>query len=118
MKGLRDNKLEFILEGCDFADELLEDARKDGLDVFKLDLVEPRQNWVAENREHWDVTYTRAVFMFLIDHPEDTRRAMETLDRITKTKVLIWEWKHVCDYMRSVYPSEKFEYHPTPIHAG
>jgi trans-aconitate methyltransferase len=118
MKGLAAKRPNFVLEGCDLADELLADAEKDGLHVFKLDIVKPSEKWLAENAEHWDVVYCRAVFMFLIDHPDDTRKAMQTLEQLAAKKVIIWEWRHVCDYMRSVYPSAKFEYHPTPVWAG
>lgn len=100
------------VEGCDVSDDLLAEARKRGLNVFKLDLVEPH-----DVKKTWDVSYAMLVFCFLIDRPDEMRKAMETSDRLTKEKILIWEWKHVCDYMHSVYPSDKFEYHHLPLPA-
>jgi SAM-dependent methyltransferase len=102
-------------EGCDVSEELLNQTRSKGLKAFQLDLVDPPKGWPEQHSGSWDVAYCRAVFMFFIDHREDTFRAMQTLDTVTKNRVLIWDWPHVCDYMRETYPSDKFEYHEIPF---
>ncbi len=103
---------EFVLEGCDVSEELIQQAKAENLLVFQHDIV------MTPLKKKWDVVYTRAVFMFMIDHYEDTFTAMKHLDEAAIQKVIIYEWPHVCDYMRSVYPSSKFEYHSTPVWAG
>lgn len=107
----------FIVDGCDIAPDLLAKVPAP-LSVFVLDLVAPPEGWVAEYRDRWDVSYAWAVFMYFIDNREQMRAAMETASGITKKKILVWDWKHVCDYMRDTYPSEKFEYHYIPVVAG
>ncbi|KND50592.1 MAG: hypothetical protein AB202_03865 [Parcubacteria bacterium C7867-007] len=108
----------YKIDGADLAEEFVAQAKENGLSAFQLDLVSPDAVWLEAHAKHWDVAYCRAVFMFFIDHEEDTRNAMKTLERITKKKVLIWEWPHVCDYMKKTYPSDMFEYHPYPVTAG
>jgi SAM-dependent methyltransferase len=102
-------------EGCDVSKELVEQTAAKGLSAFQLDLVEASGEWQEAHKHRWEVSFCRAVFMFFIDHPEDTYRAMKTLDAITAKKVLIWDWEHVCDYMKKTYPSDKFEYHHIPF---
>jgi trans-aconitate methyltransferase len=94
----------FNIEGCDVSDDLLERVPP-RLKSFKLDIVEPG----AFSRS-FDVSFTRAVMMYFPD-PKTMKKAMQTLDRITTRKVIIWEWRHVCALMQEVYPSRKFEYH-------
>jgi len=109
----------FNAEGCDVANDLLEKVRPDLREkVFQLDIVNPPPGWITEHRNNWDVSYAWAVFMYFIDDPESMASAMKHTDEITKKKIIIWDWKHVCDYMRSVYPSEKFEYHYIPVTSG
>ncbi len=100
------------IDGCDYSDDLLAEAKKRGHNVFKLDLVEPH-----EVGKQWDVSYAMLVFSFFIDRPDEMRKAMQTADRLTKKKILICDWKHICDYMQSVYPSDKFEYYHLPFPA-
>lgn len=109
----------FKAEGCDVAGDLLEKVRPDLRDkVFQTDIVHPPSGWVEEHRNHWDVSYAWAVFMYFIDDPESMTSAMRHADEITKKKIIIWDWKHVCDSMRQIYPSDKFEYHHIPIASG
>ncbi len=116
---LEDMTKHFNIQGCDVADDLLQQVRPDLRDkVFQLDLVNPPAGWIEEHKDAWDVSYAWAVFMYFIDDKESMERAMRHADQITKKKVIVWDWKHVCDYMRQTYPSDKFEYHHIPLIMG
>lgn len=109
----------FLIEGCDVAPDLLEKVRPDLQDkVFQLDITNPPPDWVKYHQEYWDVSYAWAVFMYFIDDQESMKAAMSNAAKITKKKVIVWDWKHVCDYMKLVYPSDKFEYHYIPLIMG
>lgn len=109
----------FNVQGCDVASDLLEQVRPDLRDkVFQLDIVKPPTGWVEAHRNNWEVSYAWAVFMYFIDDAESMKMAMQNAEAITKEKIIIWDWKHVCDYMKSVYVSDKFEYHHIPVIMG
>ena len=104
----------FNVEGCDIAPDLLAEV-PEGYHVFELDLANPPPGWVTAHGSRWDVSYAWAVFMYFIDDREHMRAAMQVAETITAKKVLVWDWKHVCDYMRETYPSDMFEYHYIPL---
>ena len=109
----------FNVEGCDVAKDLLEKVRPDLREkVFQIDIVNPPPGWVKERRNNWDVSYAWAVFTYFVDDFENMRSAMRHVDEITKKKIIIWDWKHVCDNMKKIYPSDKFEYHHIPLIAA
>lgn len=109
----------FNVEGCDIANDLLEQVRPDLREkVFQMDIVNPPLGWTQKNKDNWDVSYVWAVFMYFIDDPQSTKLAMKNIEEITKKKVIVWDYKHVCDYMRNVYTSDKFEYHYMPVVMG
>lgn len=109
----------FQTEGCDVAADLLEQVSPNLRDkVFRLDIVNPELGWVEAHKDRWDVSYAWAVYMYFIDDRDAMVSAMKNADAITKKKIIIWDWKHVCDYMRQSYPSDKFEYHYIPLIMG
>ena len=109
----------FNVEGCDIAQDLLEQVRPDlQTKVFQLDIVRPPLGWVSSPSNRWDIAYAWAVFMYFIDDSESMRLAMKHADEITKKRVVVWDWKHVCNKMKAVYPSDKFEYHHIPLIMG
>ncbi len=110
---------QFDAQGFDVAPDLIErvpDSLKDR--VFVLDIVRPPEGWVDAHVAAWDVSYAWAVFMYFIDDTERMRAAMTNAERVTKDKVIVWDWKHVCDYMRRIHPSDRFEYHYLPVTMG
>ena len=107
----------YTVEGCDIAEDLLALVPKE-IPTFRLDIVHPEAVWLEAHRGAWDVIFFRAVTMYFKENPEEMKRAMQTVEALAKKKVLVWEWMHVCDAMQKVYPSEKFEYHPLPVHAN
>ncbi len=112
-------KPHFSVEGCDVSQELLRNVRSDlQSSVFCLDIVHPPAGWITEHRKHWDVVFSWCVMMYFIDQRAEMMHAMKHMEAIANKKVLVWEWKHVCDYMKSVYPSDKFEYHYIPVTAA
>lgn len=95
----------YEVSGCDVAREYVDDCDSRGLDVFHLDLVQP-----VPIEKKWDVAYTILVYCFFIDRPDEMRKAMQTAESLVTGKIFVWEWRHVCDYMKKVYPSDKFVY--------
>jgi SAM-dependent methyltransferase len=110
---------EFRAQGCDLSAYLLRQVRPDlQSSVFELDIINPPVGWVATHAGNWDIVYCWCVMMYFIDNPDQTKAAMIHLETLAKDKVIIWEWKHICEYMQSVYPSAKFEYHHIPLVAA
>lgn len=106
----------FDVQGCDISVESLSKVRPDLKGkVFLLDIVNPIPGWIEAHREEFDVVFCWCVMMYFIDNRSQTVAVMKNMESLAKKKVIVWEWKHVCDYMRSVYASDKFEYHYIPI---
>lgn len=108
----------FKIQGCDITQKWVDVAKQRGFDVFQLDIVEPPDDFLIARHNEWDISFCRAVMTFFVEKPEEMKSAMRTMDYITRKKVIVWEWRHVCDYMRKVYPSDKFEYHYIPAYSG
>ncbi|MBP7770540.1 MAG: class I SAM-dependent methyltransferase [Candidatus Pacebacteria bacterium] len=94
----------FSIEGFDIAQDLLDKAPKN-LRVFKHDLLQDRP------AGQWDVVFCRAVLMYF-PKSDEMRSAMQNLETMARTKVIVWEWPHIIADMKAAYPSAKFEYHP------
>lgn len=105
---------DYDIQGCDIAEDLLAQAAPH-LRTFVLDIADPDPKWLASHENVWDVTFTRAVMMYFLRQPEEMRKAMDTLETITSSKVIIWEWPHVCEAMRKISSSDKFEYRPLSL---
>ena len=98
----------YAIEGCDVSEELLSQV-PEHIPTFILDLVRPK----PIDRQ-WDVVFCRAVLMFFIDQPEHMRTAVETLESLARTKVIIWDWPHICEAARP-YASDKVEFRYTKL---
>jgi SAM-dependent methyltransferase len=96
----------FNAEGCDLSNELLAKV-PNGIKVFKADVV------LDSLPRTWDVVYSWCVMMYFSD--DEMHSAMTHMDNAANKKVIIWDWRHVCDRMRELYPSDKFEYHVLPL---
>lgn len=109
----------FEVSGCDLSAELLAQVPAHlRAKTFQLDVVRPPAEWVTAHTNAWDVVMCWCVMMYFLENEEETKSAMRTMETLAKDTVIVWEWKHVCDYMQRVYPSDKFEYHVLPVTAA
>lgn len=97
-----------ILHGCDVSRDYLWIARQAGGHVFEWDITKPAPYGVIP----YDVVFCRGLMMYF--EGEQLAAAMQNMERITKRKVLVWEWTEVCERMRKAHKSDKFEYHAIP----
>ncbi|MCE9629059.1 MAG: class I SAM-dependent methyltransferase [Candidatus Vogelbacteria bacterium] len=102
----------FNVSGIDISRDLL-DLCDSSLSVSEVDIVSATDEWLDSN--NWDVVFCRAVMMYFLNNESDMRMAMKNMESVANKKVIIWEWPHVCDYMKKVYPSDKFEYQPLAL---
>lgn len=94
----------YTIEGCDLSEEYLQRI-PDGTRVFRCDIVR------EEPPGRWDIVFTRAVMQYFVNDDSTLRNAMEHMEKVANKKVIVWEWKHVCERMKEVYPSDTFEYY-------
>jgi SAM-dependent methyltransferase len=99
----------YEIEGCDISDDYLS-LVKAPAKAFKLDVINPPNNFLEEHAGGWDVVFCRGVMLYL-DRPQ-IRKAMENMAKLASKRVVIWEWPHVCRIMHSENPDPKFNYTP------
>jgi SAM-dependent methyltransferase len=100
---------EFDVTGCDVSYDML-NRIPSGLKRFFLDIAKPIPEFVIVNyTEAWDVSFTRGVLHYLDGNVE---QAAENLNKLTKTKIIIWEHDDVCEAIAKVQPSSKFDFRP------
>lgn len=100
----------FEVSGCDVSKDLLKKVPSH-INAIQMDIVYPSEEWIESNKSSWDVVIAHALFMYFYNQPDDMRRAMKHAEYIARDKVIVWEWPHICEKMKEVYPSPKFEYH-------
>ena len=100
---------EYRVEGFDISDDMLKLCPRH-LKVFKLDIVKPSKKFLQNNKNHWDVIFTRGVMLYFMDYPDQMREAMGNMLKLAKKKIIFWEWPEVCDRMRKMSKNKKFEY--------
>lgn len=108
MEGLID---EFKIEGCDVSDDML-GLCPSGLKVFHHDIALENLGFIQANMAKWDVIFTRGLMLYFMEVPTQMNIAMNNMLMMAAKKIIIWEWPDVCDAMRRICPSDKFEYHP------
>lgn len=101
----------FEAEGCDVSPEMLEKCAP-GLKVFRFDIAVENYGFLTDNCGRWDVVFTREVLAYLT-HPVLLTYAMNNMMMLAARKVLVWERPEVCEQMKLISGSSKFEYHPT-----
>lgn len=78
--------------------------------IYCTDITVPL---IAKWANQFDAVFCRGVMMFI--PPEKLKQAMQNMEAMARTKVLVWEWTDICRQMQATYKSGKFEYHAIPV---
>ena len=101
--------------GLDVAEEYIEAAQKKGLDVFYFDIISENHSERSKTKLiAYDTVFCSRFTMYFYEKPEEMKTAMQVMESLARKKVIVWEWPHIIDYMKKVYPSDTFEYHSIP----
>ena len=102
--------------GCDVSIDMLSLCPLD-LPTFYWDICEkplsevqyPSADWRSLFGDHFDVGYSRGVFMYFTD--EQMEKAMKHVADCIGKVMIVFEWEEVCERMQNTYIKGNFEYH-------
>ena len=91
--------------GCDVSEDML-DKVHGNLATFHWDICKTK---FTQQTHLADVGFCRGVFMYFED--DEVRDAMTNIDKMIRSKMLVYEWASVIKQMRRIDNSRKFIYH-------
>ena len=105
LKPISDHFSKIQVDGCDVSKEMLSLCPKD-VHTFHFDVCTTQNIW---KWDAWDTGFCRGVFMYF--DGVEFQNAIETISRMVRKKILVYEWDFVCDRIKKVSNDPKFEYH-------
>ena len=102
---------EFDVNGCDISEDMLKPC-PDHIRVFQQGAVVQNRYFLQAHQNPWDVIFTLGAMTSLMEKPLRMAYAMNNMLMLAGKKIIVFEYRKVCDRMREFSSSRKFEYRP------